>query len=540
GERGRYLAAACNGDDSLRDEVLSLIASHEQRGSFLDAPAYEVGAELLAGEETEPMKDRLVGHYRIVSLLGRGGMGEIYLAEDTKLDRKAALKLLPAEWTEDANRLTRFRREARAASALNHPNILTIYEIVETDGLHFIATEFIEGETLRERMQSGLKLEEVLDISVQIASALQAAHEAGIIHRDIKPENIMLRRDGIVKVLDFGLAKLIEQPQGVNLEGSTKLLSNTHPGIVMGTVRYMSPEQARGLQVDARTDIWSLGCVLYEMLARRAPFEGPTMTDVLAAILEREPPGFSSLMTDAPAQLEWIIRKSLRKERDERFQTARELLADLRRLKEELEFEARLEASLTPEASAKISAPGSAGRSGQFSQGGATLETKAVAAVATNASVEVAARTIRKRRGIALALAGLLALVVTAAIAATAYRFLWLKKAPLPFDKINITQLTSSRNVIHSAISPDGNYLVYSISDREQHSLWLRQVSAANDTLIVPPSDAGIWGITFSRDGKDLYYISRTRDEGISTLYRMPVLGGASVKVLVNIDSPVS
>ncbi|HKS28621.1 MAG TPA: protein kinase [Pyrinomonadaceae bacterium] len=515
-ERDAYLDAACRGDDSLREEVLSLIASHEQRGSFLDAPAYEVAASLL--EEAEPMQGRLVGHYRVLSLLGRGGMGEIYLAEDTKLDRKVALKLLPEEWTEEMGRLRRFQLEARAASALNHPNILTIYEIGESEGLHFIATEFIEGETLRERMRQGLKLEEVLDVSVQVASALQAAHEAGIIHRDVKPENIMVRRDGYVKVLDFGLAKLVEQSESVNLEGATRMLSNTNPGLVMGTVQYMSPEQARGLPVDARTDIWSLGCVLYEMVAGRAPFEGPTMTDVLAAILEREPPSFSSIMTDAPAELEWIIRKSLRKERDERFQTAKEVLSDLRRLREELEFEAR---------------------GSQSKKSGATIETRAIAAVDTNASVEVAAATRGKRRGLALAFAGLLALVFVAAVASSAYRFLWMKKAVRPFEKINITQLTSSRNVIHAAISPDGNYLVYSISDREQHSLWLRQVSNANDTMIVPPSDAGIWGITFSRDGKDLYYVTRHLDEG-STLYRIPVLGGAPVKVLVNIDSPVS
>ncbi|HEX8748921.1 MAG TPA: protein kinase [Pyrinomonadaceae bacterium] len=542
-ERGVYLASACNGDDSLREEVLSLLASHEQRGSFLDAPAYEAAAELLAMEELEVMTGRLVGHYRIVSLLGRGGMGEIYLAEDTKLDRKVALKLLPVEWTEDADRLSRFRREARAASALNHPNILTIYEIGESDGLHFIATEFIEGQTLRERMQSGLELDDVLDVSIQIASALQAAHEAGIVHRDIKPENIMLRRDRIVKVLDFGLVKLVEQPRGVNLEGSTKLLSNTHPGIVMGTVQYMSPEQARGLAVDARTDIWSVGCVLYEMIAGRAPFEGPTMTDVLAAIIEREPPGFSSIRTDAPVQLEWIIRKSLRKERDERFQTARELLVDLKRLREELEFEAKLEASVAPDSNPSVHV--STERSDQFTKGSqpgksAPLETKTIAAVDTNASVEIGAGTIKKRRRLALALACVLALVASAAIAASAYRFLWVKKSAPPFDKINITQLTSSRNVIYSAISPDGNYLVYSISDREQHSLWLRQVSASNDTLIVPPSYARIWGITFSRDGKELYYILRSRDEGASTLYRMPVLGGASVKVLDDIDSAVS
>ncbi|HEV7843299.1 MAG TPA: serine/threonine-protein kinase, partial [Pyrinomonadaceae bacterium] len=387
-ERSSYLLKACAGDESLREEVLSLIASHENRGSFLDAPAYEMAAELLADEETEPMKGKLIGHYKILELLGRGGMGEIYLAEDAKLDRKVALKLLPAQWTEDANRLARFQREARAASALNHPNILTIYEIGEADGVHFIVTEFIEGETLRQRMQALMKLEEIFDVAIQIASALAAAHEAGIIHRDIKPENIMLRRDGIIKVLDFGLAKLVERREELNLEGATKDLSNTHPGIVMGTVQYMSPEQARGLAVDARTDIWSLGCVLYEMVARRAPFEGATMTDVLAAILEREPPSFSSVMMYAPAQLEWIIRKALRKDRDERFQTARELLGDLRSLKEELEFEAKLEASVAPDARPAALSSSGIELNGRGANGNQGRATGIITAAATDASIE--------------------------------------------------------------------------------------------------------------------------------------------------------
>ncbi|HEY0321647.1 MAG TPA: protein kinase [Pyrinomonadaceae bacterium] len=536
-ERSGYLLKACAGDDSLREEVLSLIASHESRGSFLDAPAYEVAAELLAGE---PMKGKLIGHYKIVELLGRGGMGEIYLAEDTRLDRKVALKLLPAEWTEDADRLARFQREARAASALNHPNILTIYEIGEADGVHFIATEFIEGETLRQRMQAKMKLEEIFEVAIQIASALAAAHEAGIIHRDIKPENIMIRRDGIIKVLDFGLAKLIERGKEINSEGATNMLSNTHPGIVMGTVQYMSPEQARGLPVDARTDIWSLGCVLYEMVTRRAPFEGPTMTDVLAAILEREPPPFSAVIQDAPAQLEWIIRKALRKDRDERFQTARELVGDLRSLKEELEFEAKLEASVAPDAHPLTPSISTTERNSRASYSNQVLQTRSIQAAATRSSVEAPVQVVKKRRTLIFALAGLAAFVVVFVLAAGAYKFLWVKKAAWPFGRINITQLTNSRNVIHSAISPDGNYLAYVISDREQHSLWLRQVSAANDTLIIPPSDTGFWGVTFSRDGKELFYISRNREGGIGTLYRIPVLGGTPTKVLTNIDSPVA
>jgi serine/threonine protein kinase/Tol biopolymer transport system component len=543
-ERPGYLLKVCGGDDSLRKEVLSLLASHESGGSFMEAPAYELAAaSLLADEETGSMSGRLIGHYKILELLGRGGMGEIYLAEDTTLDRKVAIKLLPEQWTEDAGRLARFQREARAASALNHPNILTIYEIrEERDASHFIVTEFIEGITLRQRMQAHLKLEEIFDVATQIASALSAAHEAGIIHRDIKPENIMLRRDGIVKVLDFGLAKLVEQPDELSLGGANGRLSNTHPGIVMGTVQYMSPEQARGLPVDARTDIWSLGCVMYEMVTGRAPFEGATMTDVLAAILEREPAPVSARRQDVPAQLEWIIRKALRKDRDERFQTARELLGDLRSLKEQLEFEARLEASVAPDTRTGALSLSGALRNGSPQSAGQTLPTGIIPAASTATSVEAApVGKFGKRRALLLALACLVAFVgVGGAAAVGVYKFLWVKKAATPFWRINITQLTTSRNIIQSAISPDGNYLVYSISDREQHSLWLRQVSAANDTMIVPPSDAGIWGATFSQDGKDLYYVARGRDDGIGTLYRVPVLGGAPRKLLANVDSPVT
>src|SRR5689334_2843684 len=235
--------------------------------------------------------DTNLSHYRIVSKIGAGGMGEVYLAQDTRLDRRVALKILPETFAGDEERMRRFVQEAKAASALNHPNILTIHEIGETDGKHYIATEFIEGETLRHHVElSGQKLREILDVIVQIASALSAAHQAGIIHRDLKPENIMLRPDGYVKVLDFGLAKLTEkQPLSTSSDVATVAKKATDPGTIMGTVQYMSPEQARGKEVDARTDIFSLGILLYEMVAGRVPFTGESSTDVLAAILDKEP-----------------------------------------------------------------------------------------------------------------------------------------------------------------------------------------------------------------------------------------------------------
>ena len=286
-----------------------------------------------------------LGRYEIRNALGAGGMGEVYLAQDTELGRKVALKLLPSELMRNDDRLRRFEQEARAASALNHPNILTIFEIGRTDTAHFIATEFIDGETLRQHMaRTTLSLSEALDVAIQIASALAAAHEAGIIHRDIKPDNVMVRRDRLVKVLDFGLAKLTE-PQAVVADTSAPTLpkAETEPGVVMGTVQYMSPEQARGLSVDARTDIFSLGVLIYEMLAHRKPFEGETRSDVVSAILNKEPLPLARYAPDVPAELERIVTKALAKDRNERYQTAKDLAIDLKRLKQRLEVEAEIE-----------------------------------------------------------------------------------------------------------------------------------------------------------------------------------------------------
>jgi serine/threonine protein kinase/Flp pilus assembly protein TadD len=285
-----------------------------------------------------------ISHYRILELLGVGGMGEVWLAEDIRLGRKLALKILPVEFTRDPARVARFEQEAQAASALNHPNIITIYDIGQSEGIHFIATEFIAGRTLRHSLPSaGMQSRQALEIVIQIAGALQAAHEAGITHRDIKPENVMLRPDGYVKVLDFGLAKLIEKGESkVDTEAATRIKSSTDPGTIMGTVNYMSPEQARGLKVDARSDIFSLGVVCYETLTGRLPFDGETSSDVFAAILTAEPKPLLQLIANAPAELDWSLGKALRKNRDERYQTINGFLNDLRRVKNQLDFEAQL------------------------------------------------------------------------------------------------------------------------------------------------------------------------------------------------------
>ncbi|HXG65234.1 MAG TPA: TRAP transporter TatT component family protein, partial [Blastocatellia bacterium] len=291
-----------------------------------------------------------IGPYRILAFLGKGGMGEVYLAQDGRLGRKVALKLLPDRFTDDEERVRRFRQEARAASALNHPNIVTIYEIGQADGVHFIATEYIEGETLRSAiLNREMPLGETLDVAIQVATGLAAAHQAGILHRDIKPENIMLRPDGYAKILDFGLAKLT-QAVGAREAPSVSSLVDTAPGVVMGTVMYLSPEQARNLEVDARTDLFSLGVVLYEMLTRRPPFAGETFMDVIAAILQREPPPLTRYRPEVPSEIQWVVNKALCKDRARRYQTAKELLSDLKEVKEHLDTQARAETVVSPAA----------------------------------------------------------------------------------------------------------------------------------------------------------------------------------------------
>lgn len=283
------------------------------------------------------------GRYEIRSPIGAGGMGEVYLAEDTQLDRTVALKVLPANIASDQQRMQRFIQEAKAASALNHPNILTIYGIGEADAACFIATEYIDGVTVRERvLKESIELSDVLEIGIQVASALVAAHEAGIIHRDIKPENIMVRRDGYIKVLDFGLAKLTEKASS-RKQGDVSTLLETDPGVVMGTIVYMSPEQARGMTVDGRSDVWSLGVVLYEMIAGRKPFEGETKSDVISLILQKEPPPLARFAPNIPAEMERIVMKALTKDTEERYQGVKDLLIDLRRLKHRLEVDAEIE-----------------------------------------------------------------------------------------------------------------------------------------------------------------------------------------------------
>jgi eukaryotic-like serine/threonine-protein kinase len=342
-----FLDAACEGDAVLRREVETLLASDQRAARFIERSTIGLATKIIENRQADSLVGQTIGHYKISESIGTGGMGEVYLVTDIVAGRKAAVKLLPLRFTGDAARLQRFEQEAHAVVALNHPNILTVYEIGEDNFVHYIASELIEGETLRQRLaHKPMQLSEAVDIAIQVASALAAAHQAGIVHRDIKPENIMLRPDGYVKVLDFGIAKLVEDELPAAMpRDQALLLVETNLGAVLGTVRYMSPEQACGAHVDKSTDIWSLGVVLYEMVTGHAPFTGDTPSEVMSTILEKEPPRITRFNAHAPAELQQIISKTLRKDRGQRYHSAHELLEALKGLRHKLEVEAELKRS---------------------------------------------------------------------------------------------------------------------------------------------------------------------------------------------------
>ncbi|MGI8469918.1 MAG: protein kinase domain-containing protein [Pyrinomonadaceae bacterium] len=341
--RVSFLDKVCAGDKSLRREVESLLASSANDSGFMEQAAIGKVAEMFGDTENNMQTGGHFNHYEIIKQIGAGGMGEVYLAKDEKLDRLVAVKILNEKFAQHESNLQRFTREAKAASALNHPNILVIHEIGECENTHFIVSEYVEGVTLREIIQkSPMKISEVLDISIQTANALTVAHTARIVHRDIKPENIMVRSDGYVKILDFGLAKLVAQ-KAIGLEESTIQQNETAQGMIMGTVNYMSPEQAKGERIDERTDIFSLGAVIYEMVAGRTPFAANSMSETFANLINAEPSPLDSFAPQVPAELQRIISQTLRKDKSARYQSVKDLLADLKSLEKRLEISASFE-----------------------------------------------------------------------------------------------------------------------------------------------------------------------------------------------------
>jgi len=531
-EREAFLNRACEDQTEVRAEVESLLRSYEVAGSFMETPAVAHAADTLTELDQKLIPGQRVKHYQIVKLIGEGGMGEVYLATDTTLGRHVALKLLPTFVSKDPERLRRFTQEARAASRLSHPNVCVVHEIGETDdGRPFIAMEYVEGVTLRQRMRDQvMKLGDVLDIAIQIADALTAAHETGVVHRDIKPENIVIRPEGYVKILDFGLAKLTERYKGVSHATMSTLLFDSSPGTVMGTAAYMSPEQARGVGVDERTDVWGLGVVLYELASGRPPFTGETATDVVVAIVEKDQLPISQFVEGTPPELERIVRKALRKDRNERYQIVKEMAIDLRSLRRELEVNSMLDRSISPGTEAGSNYARASGRE---------------RAIDTN-ELQPARTMIHKPAGISRrAWIGVAALAVII-LAAAGYGFYKLRprnetKLRIPFERVEVTKLTTNGNTLMGAISPDGKYVAYVIGDSGKQSLWLRQVDINSTAQLMAPRDGRYLGVAFSPDGNYVYFgYAEPGSNDSDQVFRLPVLGigAAAMKIELHAGLP--
>ncbi|MGH9931763.1 MAG: protein kinase domain-containing protein [Pyrinomonadaceae bacterium] len=493
------------------------------------------------------------GRYEILSQLGKGGMGEVYLAKDTKLDRNVALKILPAELAVNRERMLRFVQEAKAAAALNHPNVAHVYEIGEHDGLNFIAMEYVDGKTLREKIHyERTELRKLVKYLQQVAGGLAKAHAAGIVHRDLKPDNIMITRDGYAKILDFGLAKLIEIPtpgagSGTISDAATVALEpHSIPGRLMGTVGYMSPEQAQGKsgQIDHRSDIFSFGCMLFEAVTRNRPFQGENNVQSLYKIVYEPAPLLKDFDPSASPELQRVIRRCLAKDPDERYQSIQDVALELKELRRDMEGGSLIDITVPPSSMGSEMGGASRAQSSVTATIGSQTSTGGVSAARTTSSAEIILGEVRKHKlGLTLTLAGLILLVGSAVV-------IWVKfsgaaKAE-PFRNVKITRLTTGGKIGNAAIkgytsiSPDGQFVVFRTTESGRDSLWVRQVSTGSLVKIVPDLEAKIGGTTFSRDGEFVFYSLFDKGDPLGTLYQVPVLGGTPRRILAGVTSPVT
>jgi len=495
-ERDAFLEKACARDADLKEQIQKLLASDEVNRTFIETPAYQTAAELIEETHRSLSPGQSMGRYKILSILEAGGMGEVYRAVDPQIGREVAIKLLPAQYIRDEERLSRFEQEIRAVGMLNHPNILVMHDVGRENGTPYLVMELLQGNTLREKLNGGpIGVRKSIDFGLQITHGLSYAHEKGIVHRDLKPENLFITQEGRVKILDFGLAKLtqLEVPAADHMK-SPAVVHKTERGAVLGTLAYMSPEQVRGENVDYRTDIFSFGCVLYEMLSGNWPFQGQSQFDVMHAILKLDPPELATTNRQIPPGLDKIVRRCLEKEPQHRFQSTRDLAFAL--------------GAISPEATPpRISLK----------------------------SIEKTGKRVAIFSGSALLLF-LIAFFVSRRSTVEQEK----KSQPEPFQKMRISQLTTTGKVYDSAISPDGKYLAYVMKKGDTQELWVRQVAATSNAMILPPDAVRFQGITFSRDGNFIYYVVSPQDSPQGTAYRIPILGGLPQKLLENVFSPIA
>lgn len=526
-ERDSYINDACGDDEDLLREVESLFSSLARSDNFLEAPALAHLADIIKSDTGSLEKGTRFGHYEIIQQIGSGGMGKVYLAQDLKLDRRIAIKTLNEEFRDDRSNLIRFVGEAKAASALNHPNILVIHEIGESEDAHFIVSEFIEGRTLREICsQSQMSLGDVLDVSIQIADALSAAHGASLVHRDIKPENVMVRPDGYVKVLDFGLAKLVTQRTKPlpGLEASSARPNETQEGLILGTVNYMSPEQAKGEELDQRTDIFSIGIVIYEMIGGQTPFAGKSMTETFANLINAEPPPLSRFAVNVPAELQRIVFKTLRKDKNKRYQTMNGLLVDLKHLRESLRLDQKLEKSHSPDAA----------RIASITTGAAALQTAETSHGFLQEFKKHKSLTATAMVVVFLAGGMLIRLWYTGA----KHREI---TAPILSAPFTSERLSTNGEIVHAVLSSDGKNVVYTNGILGKQSIWLRQLESGNNIEIIPPSDDLYSGLALSPDGKFLYFNREPKlVDGQNAIYRVSILGGIPTQIIHEAEGWIS